>query len=325
MCYFCKQRVIRFTMASTSKTRTLRAFTVENTTVTESDINLLQILLDSLNARNTLETRLMPLTSDEGEESDLLTSWKCERDIFRGIVRPVLPKDSTSSLPASFLSKEHVTTEELIKEASKSEMFTTLPPCYFAVSKKYIAVLFNNKYSQRRFETYINWLTGDIRKDYWIAFNDVICLPNDSVLSTTSSIVVGNHTAISLTSSSSPMQTMLKKVSSSALAFLTEMDAFKDLGFDIEDVLELTLLFKVNKKKIGRDDAERQISKLARLFSQEEDVVLKTKEGDVSVNKALKKTKSIKVETTAQGAVNESMLFAELEKFLIELRLNEAE
>ena len=44
MCYFCKQRVIRFTMASTSKTRTLRAFTVENTTVTESDINLLQII-----------------------------------------------------------------------------------------------------------------------------------------------------------------------------------------------------------------------------------------------------------------------------------------
>lgn len=262
----------------------------------------------------------MPLTSEEGEESDLLTSWKNDRGILRGIVRPVLPKDQTSSLPASFLNKEHVTTEELIKEASKSEMFTTLPPCYFAVSDRHIVILFNNKYSQRRFETYINWLTGDIRKDYWIAFNDVICLPNDSVLSTTSSIVIGNHTAISLTSPSTPMQTMLKKVSSSALALLTEMDTFKDLGFDIEDVLELTLLFKVNKKNISRDDAEQQISKLARLFSQEEDVVLKTKEGDLSVNKALKRTKSIKIETTAQGAINEAMLFADLEKFLIELR-----
>ena len=307
-------------MASTSKTRTLRAFTVENTTETESHINLLQILLDSLTTRNTLETRLMPLTSDEGDENDLLTSWKCEQGIFRGIVRPVLPKDLTSSLPASFLNKEHVTTDELIKESSKSEMFTTLPPCYFAVSDRHIVILFNNKYSQRRFETYINWLTGDIRKDYWIAFNEVICLPNDSILSTTSSILLGNHTAISLDSPSSPMQTMLKKVSSSALALLTEMDAFKDLGFDIEDVLELSLLFKVNKKKISKDDAEQQISKLARLFSQEEDIVLKTKEGDLSVNKALKKTKSIKVETTSQGAINEAMLFAELEKFLIELR-----
>lgn len=307
-------------MASTSKIRTLRAFTVENTTETESHINLLQILLDSLDTRKTLEARLMPLTSDEGEESDLLTSWKCERGILRGIVRPVLPKDQTSSLPASFLNKEHVTTEELIKEASKSDMFTTLPPCYFAVSDRHIAILFNSKYSQRRFETYINWLTGDIRKDYWITFNEVICLPNDSVLSTTSSIIVGNHTAISLTSASTPMQTILKKVSSSALALITEMDSFKDLGFNIEDVLELTLLFKVNKKKISRDDAEQQISKLARLFSQEEDVVLKTKEGDISVNKSLRKTKSIKVETTTQGAINESMLFAELEKFLIELR-----
>ena len=307
-------------MASTSRIRTLRAFTVENTTETESHINLLRILLAALDTRKTLEARLMPLTSDEGEESDLLTSWKCERGIFRGIVRPVLPKDQTSSLPASFLNKEHVTTEELIKEASKSDMFTTLPPCYFAVSDRHIAILFNKKYSQRRFETYINWLTGDIRKDYWITFNEVICLPNDSVLSTTSSIIVGNHTAISLTSASTPMQTILKKVSSSALALITEMDSFKDLGSNIEDVLELTLLFKVNKKKISRDDAEQQISKLARLFSQEEDVVLKTKEGNISVNKSLRKTKSIKVETTAQGAINESMLFAELEKFLIELR-----
>lgn len=306
-------------MATLNKTRTLRAFTVDNTAETKSNINLLKVLSASMSSRKILEKRLMPLTSDEDEESDLLTSWNDEGGIFRGIIRPVLPKDLTANLPESFLKEESVTTDDLIREATKSKDFTTLPPCYFAVSERHIVMLFNSKYSQRRFETYINWLTGDVRKDYWITLNEVISLPSESILATTSSISIGNSASISL-ESPSPIQSIVKQVSSSVIGLLTGMDGFKDLDFNIEDILELTLLFKVNRKNLSKEEAERDISKLARLFSQEEDVILKTKEGDISINKTLKRTKIIKVETTAQGVINESMLFAQLEKFLIELK-----
>lgn len=308
-------------MANSNKTKTIRAFTTENKTETKVHINLLQMLQQAMETRRTLETRLMPLSaSEEKGESDLLTSWKCERGIFQGIVRPVLPTDLTSSLPASFFGKEKVTTEELIQEATRSEVFTTLPPCYFAISDEYIVALFSNKYSQRRFETYINWLTAEIRKDYWIDFIDVISLPSNTVLATTSAITIGNNTTISTVDSSTPFRSVIKKLSSEVLDMLGNLEGFKDLDFKLEDVLELSLLFKVSRKNISKEEAELHIGKLARLFSQEKDVVLKTKSGNISIDKELKRTKNIPIETTSQGSINEAILFAELEKFLFELK-----
>lgn len=307
-------------MAHSNKVRTLRAFTVENTTETKPHIDLFQMLLDSMERRKTLEKRLMPLTSEENGESDLLTSWKCDPGIFSGIVRPVLPKDLTSDLPATFLNKEHVTTEELIQEASRSDVFTTLPPCYFAISDKHIVILFSNKYSQRRFETYINWLTKEIRKDYWINLVEVISLPSDAILATTSAITIGNDSTISLADSPKPIQTIVKKLTTKVWEMFGTLDGFKDLDFNLEEVLELSLLFRVCRKNISKGEAEQHIGKLARLFSLEENVMLKTKSGNISLDKKLKRTKSITIEMTSQGAINEALLFAELEKFLIELK-----
>ena len=79
-------------MSNINKERTLRAFTVENTTETKANIDLLRMLRISLEDQKTLEDRLMPLTSEKKGESDLLTSWKLETNMLIGIIRPVLRK-----------------------------------------------------------------------------------------------------------------------------------------------------------------------------------------------------------------------------------------
>lgn len=266
-------------MSNINKERTLRAFTVENTTETKANIDLLRMLRISLEDQKTLEDRLMPLTSEKKGESDLLTSWKLETNMLIGIIRPVLPKDLTSDLPATFLNKEYVTTEELIHEATKSEVFTTLPPCYFGISDKHIVLLCNNKYSHRRFETYINWLLREVRKDYFIKLLEVISLPDESILSTTSSIIIGSDTKISISEPPSPLQKVLKKMSASAWNIISGLDGFNDLNINLEDILDLSILLKVKRKKLKKEEKEHQLSKIARMFSHEDNVSIKTRRG----------------------------------------------
>ena len=307
-------------MSNINKERTLRAFTVENTTETKANIDLLRMLRISLEDQKTLEDRLMPLTSEKKGESDLLTSWKLETNMLSGIIRPVLPKDLTSDLPATFLNKEYVTTEELIHEATKSEVFTTLPPCYFGISDKHIVLLCNNKYSHRRFETYINWLLREVRKDYFIKLLEVISLPDESILSTTSSIIIGSDTKISISEPPSPLQKVLKKMSASAWNIISGLDGFNDLNINLEDILDLSILLKVKRKKLKKEEKEHQLSKIARMFSHEDNVSIKTRRGLISIDKQMKRKKSIVIEMTSEGAINESILFADIEKFLTELK-----
>lgn len=321
--YICRTQQRNTSMSSKKNSRTLHAYKVENRKESKVKIDLQYLLGQSVQTLSTLEQRMMSLTSDDSGESDLLTSWKSENNAFKGVIRPILPKELVSDLPSSFLEKERITSEELLQEASKNEGFTTLPPCYFAVSEDHVVILHNNKYSGKRFEAYINWLSQSLRKDYWISLLPEIVLPDEQVLSSTSEIVIAEEhssTSIGIVDSPYSIKRVAKEASHSILEIIGGMDGFKDLDFNLEDVMSLQFIFKIKRNKLNKEDAEQQISRIARLFSSEEDITLKTKSGNVSVNKTLHRKKPVDIEKTNQNLINEAMLFAEMEKFLIELK-----
>lgn len=299
------------------------AYTLDNQRSTQEQENPLEYLLESLKLRETLQDRLMPLSvGDSSEEFDLLTYHSKSGSFLCCVVLPLVSTDATAELPQAMLSQEIVTSDELQRASEGAEArFTALPPCYFAVSKSHIVVCTLPKYSLKRFETYFNWLTQEKRGDYWLKFNPVVSSLSDQDFQSTQAIILDDLTKISVgeTSSSSYFTQAIKLAGGKIFDAIQGLDGVTDLGLPLEDIFDLQITFKIKRSKMREEDRREHVSRIVRLFVDEENAILQTKNRKVKINTEIRVSKQIELEYTEKGAINEAVLFGSLSEFLSDL------
>lgn len=305
------------------KTLKVYAYTLDNQRSTQERENPLEYLLESLRVRETLQDRLMPLSAgDSAEEFDLLTFHSRLGSFVCCVILPLVSTGATAEFPQSMLSQAIVTSDDLQRASDGAEArFTTLPPCYFAASKSHIVVCTLPKYSLKRFETYFNWLTQEKRGDYWLKFNPVVSSLSEQDFQSAQAIILDDLTKISVgeTSSLSYFTKAIRLAGNQIFDAIQGLDGVTDLGLPLEDIFDLQLTFKIKKSKIQKEARSEQLSKLVRLFVDEENAILQTKNRKVKINTEIRISKQIELEYTEKGAINEAVLFGSLSEFLSDL------
>ena len=298
----------------------LRAFSIANDDIAQSNSGLQKILSDKLQG-SVLQDRRMLLNQDDCEE-DLISDFNNNTNFVYGVILRICPSDTVQNIPNDYLQKEKISITELDSISSEKTNVCKYH-YYFALNDKFVVTNLQRNITIDRLQTYINYLLEKERGTRLFEFTPVITEPEETKLSEIKNIVVKDtkiHTDIVSQNNENSIGRKSFNIAKYWLSdFINDVDTLKTI--EENQIISAELLIKFSKpRKMSKEDYEKTMGALLKPMSDTDDVTFVTKRGNKIKATDLQKIKSVDIELTDSGKISEIQLQQAMEKFLQELQ-----
>lgn len=318
--YLCKKSVV---MSKNIKKK-LRAFKIENPNLTQDNSQVIGLLKQVLTLSSTAQSRRMKLNEQDGDE-DLLAffSWQQSDNYLFGMMLRIIPAQNGGVIPDDKFNQNTISISELLSENSESQQYKD--HYYFAITNEYLVTDLSGSYNIDRFQTYLNWLLESVRKNILFEITPLTIIPEGVKVSDIKSIEIGNQVnATTNNDVENNFTTRLKDLTKSAIESLfNDTDSLNDIQSDQIISAKLLITIKKKPKEMDADDYQRIMGAMTKQITNDSGITLHTKSGGKYNGEAVKKTKTVEVETTSGNRIVEEQLKQKMEQFLNELDRNE--
>ena len=312
-------------MARTSnKNVKLRAFKIENSTISEPHSSILSCLEQILTSTSKAGDRRLQL-NEQDEDCDLLSNfeWRHNNGNLFGMMMRIIPAENGGLIASDLF--EHNTIAITDVDSGGSGQTQYKDHFYFALNNEYLVTNLAGNVNITRLQTYLNWLLVDVRGERIFQFTELTKLPEGVPLSKIERIefVGGGNVVSAPTTSQEPgtVTALLHNLSDAVLSQIVNDTASLE-EIRNSQVIEAKLFLKVKKKpkEMAMEDYRRVMGAIATNISNDDGIVLKTKDGNKYTGEAIKVKKEVEVERTTGNRIVEEQLKQEMELFLTELR-----
>ncbi|HHR6225344.1 TPA: hypothetical protein ACS724_003908 [Providencia alcalifaciens] len=314
----------------------LKAFKVENNSVSKSSSNLFSCVVGALDGSESVEDRCMRVSADDPEkEQYLISNYLSHAGKFICCTfMKIAPGDQAEHVTKELFAKKKFTLEEL-----GSETIETAAICkeyhYLIASDNFLVTNQPINRTIISLQTYLRWLT----KNDAISLTPVIDMTNKTKIEDIRSIIMrdpsvgasedepensvsDNKNAITR---SFEKAVRLSKLSVDVIrGLIKEADKFSDMQLNQLISAELVLKLKKKPKEMTDKDYESIIGATLKPVSELDNISFKRRNGPTEIKgKDLIRIKEVKVEKTNSGKLSEPQLFQEMRRFISELEKNE--
>ena len=302
----------------------LRAFRIENSTISEPHSNILSCLEQILTPSSKAGDRRLQLNAQD-EDSDLLSNfeWRHNNSNLFGMMMRIIPAENGGLIASDLFEQNTIAITDV--EASGSGQKQYKDHFYFALNNEYLVTNLAGNMNITCLQTYLNWLLVDVRGERIFQFTELTKLPEGVAFSNIERIefVGGGNVVSAPTTSQEPgtVTTLLHNLSDALLSQIVNDTASLE-EIRNSQVIEAKLFLRVKKKpkEMAQEEYQRVMGAIATNISNDDGIVLKTKDGNKYTGEAIKVKKEIKVERTTGNRIVEEQLKQEMELFLTYLR-----
>lgn len=312
-----------------SKQIKLRAFEIVNTAISTplQTANLLKQKLDSSQSSN--ERRMQLSEDDPKKEEDLISHFNTEKKniVFATMLR-IAPGNNVQHIDDTLFKKVNFSISDLLSSTLNTSAIYK-DHYYFLLSNRFVITNLPSRTTITRLQTYLNWLLDEL-----IELNPVIELKEDYDLSNIKSFVIQdpdnqnqqNVQATAKNNSEDAVYSKLKDITGLAIERIREffVDAEDLEDIDLSQLVSAKLLIQIKKPtKNAPEEVKKAFSAILKPVSDLDNISFKTRKGTTVTGSELQKVKSVEVDTTDTGKLNEQTLFQQMEIFLKELENDE--
>ncbi|WP_301745953.1 hypothetical protein [uncultured Duncaniella sp.] len=307
------------------KKLTLRAFRIENPSLTEAHSHILGLLQQVLTESSTAAQRRMPLNSEDPDR-DLLANfiWATNNAYMFGMMLRIIPADNGGMLSEELFNQPTITMADV--NAGNPEQSQYKDHFYFALNNDYLITNLAGNINIGRLQTYINWLLESVRGERLFQFTELTKLPDGVPLNQIKDIqfVGGGTTVAAAPTENEPttLSTTLSNISDSVLELLMGHDSVNLDKIRANQLVEARLFLKLKGKprEMAQEEFQRVMGAIATNVTNDSGIVVRTKDGNNYTGEAVKIKKPITVECIAPNRIVEEQLKQEMELFLNEIR-----
>lgn len=307
------------------KKLTLRAFRIENPSLTEAHSHILGLLQQVLTESSTAAQRRMPLNSEDPDR-DLLANfiWATNNAYMFGMMLRIIPADNGGMLIEELFNQPTITMADV--NAGNPEQSQYKDHFYFALNNDYLITNLAGNINIGRLQTYINWLLESVRGERLFQFTELTKLPDGVPLNQIKDIqfVGGGTTVAAAPTENEPttLSTTLSNISDSVLELLMGHDSVNLDKIRANQLVEARLFLKLKGKprEMAQEEFQRVMGAIATNVTNDSGIVVRTKDGNNYTGEAVKIKKPITVECIAPNRIVEEQLKQEMELFLNEIR-----
>lgn len=307
-----------------SKKFTLRAFKIANPSVTSPDSGILGLLEQKLTPELTSGERRMPLNVDEPDRELLASySWSGSRSFLFGMMLRVIPADNGGTISEELFNQPMITMAQVASSSSSESQYKD--HFYFAVDNNYLVTTLSGNINISRLQTYLNWLLESVRGSRLFEFTEMTKVPDGVPLSQLKEIQFvggGSVTTTRPTEGEQNFSLSLKNFSSNLLRYVG-CDT-RSLDTILENrLIEARLLLKVKgkPKDMAEDEFHRVMGAMVTNITNDDGLILRTKDGNKYTGAAIKVKKLVTVECIEANRIVEEQLKQEMERFLGEIQV----
>lgn len=309
-------------MATTTKMK-LRAFRIENPTLTQENSGILALLQKVLTVSSTAQDRRMRLNEEDADE-DLLSNfvWQQNNNYLFGMMMRIIPASNGGVLDDNLFSQTKITISEVIAGNNNQSQYKD--HYYFAINNNHIVTNLSGAYSIDRFQTYINWLLERERGSKLFEFTPVTKLPEEIKLSEIKGIEFSNGNTSSFstgiaTTENNTISTLREL--SSQLWHQIFSDTVEYSEIERDQIVSAKLLLTVRKKPrdMTQEEYQKVMGAVTRQITNDSGISVITKNGNKYTGEAVKVIRDVSVEKTSSNRIVEEHLKQQMESFLSEL------
>ncbi len=307
------------------KKLTLRAFRIENFSLTEVHSGILGLLQQVLTDESTAAQRRMILNAEDPDR-DLLANfiWAQNNSYLFGMMLRVIPADSGGVMNEQLFEQPTITMADVNEGNPDQSQYKD--HFYFAINNNFLVTNLAGNINIDRLQTYINWLLESVRGEKLFQFTELTKLPDGVPLSEIKDIqfVGGGNTvtATPMESEQTTIATKLGDITNGILEQLLGNDTVNLEKIRANQLVEAKLVLKIKgkSKELATEEYKRVMGALATNVTNDSGIVVRTKTGNKFTGAAVKVKKSVSVQCVAPNRIVEEQLKQQMEQFLSEVR-----
>lgn len=296
----------------------LRAFKITNVDINNAYSDLGEQLKEKLSCSETVDNRRMRLNiEDPKNEEDLISYFQLKQDIVFCTMLRIELGNNVQHIASDLFKKKSFTINEL-KDSTVAGEAIYKSSYYFSISNNFLITNLPGNITIRGLETYLYWF---LEKYYQIT--PLIDMAQITKLSEIKSITVeDNLSNIKNQSSQNSFLTVQLKEQSIPLVknLLNDIHSISDAQLD--QLISVKLLINFRKiKKTDPIELQNALGALLKPVSDLGNYILEDKNRKkVKTGESLPRVKTVTIETTDSGFLNENQLLQEMYTFIRELK-----
>jgi len=297
------------------KTITLRAFRIENNDITQSTVDVKELLEARLES-TTVEARRMLLNNNDSEE-DLICDYLLSTHFVFAAVLRIKPRGDVPNIPDNLFNGNKFVISTL-DELEIDSSLVYKDHFYFLLNNEYVVTNLPRTTGIIRLQTYINYVLEDEREDSLYELTPLVQETPEYKLRDLERIKIQDPN-ISVIEDNIREESQKTSLSLSMLTGL--LSSVKDIdSHRLDQIVSAELLLKFKKpREMSQDDYQRALGAYMKPITETENVTFYPKKGIPVKGSDILKTKSVDVELTQSGKLSEQHLKQEMERFLKEL------
>lgn len=268
----------------------------------------------------------MPLNVDEPDRELLANySWSGSKSYLFGMMLRVIPAENGGMISEELFEQPMITMAQVASSSSSESQYKD--HFYFALDNNYLVTTLSGNINISRLQTYLNWLLESVRGARLFEFTEMTKVPDGVPLSQLKEIQFiggGSVTTTRPTEGEQNFSLSLKNLSSSVLRSVvcdtTSLDTILE-----NRLIEARLLLKVKGKPrdMAEDEFHRVMGAIVTNVTNDEGLILRTKDGNKYTGAEIKVKKTVSVECIEANRIVEEQLKQEMERFLGEIRVEQ--
>lgn len=307
------------------KRLTLRAFRIENPSLTEPHSGILGLLQQVLTPESTAAQRRMPLNAEDPDR-DLLANftWATNNAYMFGMMLRIIPADNGGMLSEDLFNRPTITMADV--NAGHPDQSQYKDHFYFALNNNYLVTTLAGNVNIDRLQTYLNWLLESVRGERLFQLTELTKLPEGVPFNQIKDIqfVGGGTTVAAAPTENEPttFSTSLGNLTDGLLELLMGADTANLDRIRSNQLVEARLFLKLKgkPKEMAQEEFQRVMGAIATNVTNDSGIVVRTKDGNKYTGAAVKIKKAVSVECIGANRIVEEQLKQEMELFLSEIR-----
>lgn len=305
----------------------LRAFKIENSTISEPHSSILSFLVQVLTDESKAGERTLQL-NEQDEDCDLLSNfeWRHNNSILFGMMMRIIPAENGGLIASDLFEQNKIAITDVDAVDSNQKQYKD--HFYFALNNEFLVTNLSGSINITRLQTYLNWLLVPVRGERLFQFTELTKVPEGVEFSSIKQIeIVGGGSVLSAPATSQESTTFTRSISNLTAEVLSQIVNDTDSLEDIQNsqVIEAKLLLRIKRKpkEMAREEYQRVMGAIATNIGNDDGIVVRTKDGNKYTGDDIKVKKKVKIERTTGNRIVEEQLKQEMEEFLAELRSQE--
>ena len=314
----------RYMAGTPNKRIMLRAFRIENTTISEPHSSILSFLGQVLTDDSKAGDRTLQL-NEQDEDCDLLSNfdWRNNNSILFGMMMRIIPADNGGLIASDLFERNKIAITDVAVGDSDQKQYKD--HFYFALNNEFLVTNLSGSINIARLQTYLNWLLVPVRGERLFQFTELTKVPEGVEFAKIKQIEIhGGGSVLPAQVTSQESTTLTRSISNLSREVLSQIVNDTDSLEDIQNsqVIEAKLLLRIKRKPKGmaQEEYQRVMGAIATNITNDDGIVVKTKDGNKYTGEAIKVKKEVEVERTSGNRIVEEQLKQKMEEFLTELR-----